>query len=152
MHNWLIAVLRELFFCIRWPLICLLFFVLFLQGPSCWDDVLLPDRIHGVCQSEDCNGRVAVRESALCHHLILTGTSGAYFKCIKNKKKRKRCVSHWLLASQKIFGISVLKLGIWSSSTTFTKKNVFGVILCFIFSLPPGVCSTCYFVTFVTNT
>uniref|UniRef100_W5L8X1 E3 ubiquitin-protein ligase parkin n=1 Tax=Astyanax mexicanus TaxID=7994 RepID=W5L8X1_ASTMX len=30
-----------------------------LQGPSCWDDVLLPDRIHGVCQSQDCDGRVA---------------------------------------------------------------------------------------------
>uniref|UniRef100_A0A8B9HWH9 E3 ubiquitin-protein ligase parkin n=1 Tax=Astyanax mexicanus TaxID=7994 RepID=A0A8B9HWH9_ASTMX len=29
------------------------------QGPSCWDDVLLPDRIHGVCQSQDCDGRVA---------------------------------------------------------------------------------------------
>ncbi|MCI4376635.1 hypothetical protein PGIGA_G00190640 [Pangasianodon gigas] len=29
------------------------------RGPSCWDDVLLPDRIHGVCQSEDCDGRVA---------------------------------------------------------------------------------------------
>ncbi|XP_007247456.3 E3 ubiquitin-protein ligase parkin isoform X1 [Astyanax mexicanus] len=29
------------------------------RGPSCWDDVLLPDRIHGVCQSQDCDGRVA---------------------------------------------------------------------------------------------
>ncbi|KPP74796.1 hypothetical protein Z043_106022, partial [Scleropages formosus] len=29
------------------------------RGPSCWDDVLLPDRIHGVCQSQDCNGTVA---------------------------------------------------------------------------------------------
>uniref|UniRef100_A0A8C7CFX6 E3 ubiquitin-protein ligase parkin n=2 Tax=Oncorhynchus TaxID=8016 RepID=A0A8C7CFX6_ONCKI len=29
------------------------------RGPSCWDDVLLPERIHGVCQSEGCLGRVA---------------------------------------------------------------------------------------------
>ncbi|KAK3574013.1 hypothetical protein QTP86_034352 [Hemibagrus guttatus] len=29
------------------------------KGPSGWDDVLLPDRIHGVCQSEHCHGRVA---------------------------------------------------------------------------------------------
>uniref|UniRef100_A0AAY5K7T5 E3 ubiquitin-protein ligase parkin n=1 Tax=Esox lucius TaxID=8010 RepID=A0AAY5K7T5_ESOLU len=29
------------------------------RGPSCWDDVLLPERIHGVCQSEACLGRVA---------------------------------------------------------------------------------------------
>ncbi|XP_062851081.1 E3 ubiquitin-protein ligase parkin isoform X2 [Trichomycterus rosablanca] len=29
------------------------------RGPSCWDDVLLPDRIHGVCQSPNCDGRVA---------------------------------------------------------------------------------------------
>lgn len=31
------------------------------QGPSCWDDVLLPGRIHGVCQSEGCHGNLAVR-------------------------------------------------------------------------------------------
>uniref|UniRef100_A0A3B4ZFI9 E3 ubiquitin-protein ligase parkin n=1 Tax=Stegastes partitus TaxID=144197 RepID=A0A3B4ZFI9_9TELE len=30
-----------------------------LQGPSCWDDVLLPGRIHGVCQSEGCHGNEA---------------------------------------------------------------------------------------------
>ncbi|XP_056465996.1 E3 ubiquitin-protein ligase parkin isoform X1 [Gadus chalcogrammus] len=29
------------------------------RGPSCWDDVLLPGRIHGVCQSEGCPGTVA---------------------------------------------------------------------------------------------
>ncbi|KAL4641178.1 E3 ubiquitin-protein ligase parkin [Arapaima gigas] len=29
------------------------------RGPSCWDDVLLPDRIPGVCQSQDCSGTVA---------------------------------------------------------------------------------------------
>ncbi|KAI7805176.1 putative E3 ubiquitin-protein ligase parkin, partial [Triplophysa rosa] len=29
------------------------------RGPCCWDDVLLPNRIHGVCQSQDCDGRVA---------------------------------------------------------------------------------------------
>uniref|UniRef100_A0AAQ5Y031 E3 ubiquitin-protein ligase parkin n=1 Tax=Amphiprion ocellaris TaxID=80972 RepID=A0AAQ5Y031_AMPOC len=27
-----------------------------LQGPSCWDDVLLQGRIHGICQSEGCHG------------------------------------------------------------------------------------------------
>uniref|UniRef100_A0A3Q3J9H1 E3 ubiquitin-protein ligase parkin n=1 Tax=Monopterus albus TaxID=43700 RepID=A0A3Q3J9H1_MONAL len=30
-----------------------------LQGPSCWDDVLLPGRIHGVCQSDSCHGNEA---------------------------------------------------------------------------------------------
>nr|XP_055026846.1 E3 ubiquitin-protein ligase parkin [Misgurnus anguillicaudatus] len=29
------------------------------RGPCCWDDVLFPNKIHGVCQSQDCNGRVA---------------------------------------------------------------------------------------------
>lgn len=29
------------------------------RGPSCWDDVLLRDRIHGVCQSKGCLGNVA---------------------------------------------------------------------------------------------
>ncbi|XP_071371032.1 E3 ubiquitin-protein ligase parkin, partial [Centroberyx affinis] len=29
------------------------------RGPSCWDDVLIPGRIHGVCQSEGCHGNVA---------------------------------------------------------------------------------------------
>uniref|UniRef100_A0A3B5L710 Ubiquitin-like domain-containing protein n=1 Tax=Xiphophorus couchianus TaxID=32473 RepID=A0A3B5L710_9TELE len=34
------------------------------QGPSCWDDVLLPGRIHGVCQFEGCHGNEAVRGGA----------------------------------------------------------------------------------------
>uniref|UniRef100_A0A8V0XXB0 E3 ubiquitin-protein ligase parkin n=1 Tax=Gallus gallus TaxID=9031 RepID=A0A8V0XXB0_CHICK len=29
------------------------------RGPSCWDDVLIPNRITGVCQSPDCSGNVA---------------------------------------------------------------------------------------------
>ncbi|XP_068866203.1 E3 ubiquitin-protein ligase parkin isoform X4 [Aphelocoma coerulescens] len=29
------------------------------RGPSCWDDVLIPNRIKGVCQSRGCNGNVA---------------------------------------------------------------------------------------------
>lgn len=31
------------------------------QGPSCWDDVLIPGRIHGNCQSEGCCGNEGVR-------------------------------------------------------------------------------------------
>lgn len=30
------------------------------QGPSCWDDILLRNRVHGVCHSDDCNGTEAV--------------------------------------------------------------------------------------------
>ncbi|XP_054828173.1 E3 ubiquitin-protein ligase parkin isoform X2 [Eublepharis macularius] len=29
------------------------------RGPSCWEDVLIPDRITGSCQSRNCNGEVA---------------------------------------------------------------------------------------------
>ncbi|XP_054676750.1 E3 ubiquitin-protein ligase parkin-like [Grus americana] len=29
------------------------------RGPSCWDDVLIPNRIRGVCQSQRCNGNIA---------------------------------------------------------------------------------------------
>ncbi|KAM3676277.1 E3 ubiquitin-protein ligase parkin [Ammospiza maritima maritima] len=29
------------------------------RGPSCWDDVLIPNRIGGVCQFQGCNGNVA---------------------------------------------------------------------------------------------
>ncbi|KAM9847608.1 E3 ubiquitin-protein ligase parkin [Aulostomus maculatus] len=29
------------------------------RGPSCWDDVRLPGRIHGICQSEGCIGNQA---------------------------------------------------------------------------------------------
>ncbi|NWZ38722.1 PRKN ligase, partial [Brachypodius atriceps] len=29
------------------------------RGPSCWDDVLIPNRIEGVCQSRGCSGNVA---------------------------------------------------------------------------------------------
>uniref|UniRef100_A0A8C6USE7 Ubiquitin-like domain-containing protein n=1 Tax=Neogobius melanostomus TaxID=47308 RepID=A0A8C6USE7_9GOBI len=31
------------------------------QGPSCWDDVQSPGRIHGVCHSDGCDGGDAVR-------------------------------------------------------------------------------------------
>lgn len=30
------------------------------QGPSCWDDVLLRNRVHGVCHSDVCKGTEAV--------------------------------------------------------------------------------------------
>ncbi|KAF7651113.1 hypothetical protein LDENG_00115560 [Lucifuga dentata] len=29
------------------------------RGPSCWDDVLLSGRIHGICQSDGCQGNLA---------------------------------------------------------------------------------------------
>uniref|UniRef100_A0A3Q0RS53 Parkin RBR E3 ubiquitin protein ligase n=1 Tax=Amphilophus citrinellus TaxID=61819 RepID=A0A3Q0RS53_AMPCI len=29
------------------------------RGPSCWDDILLPSHIHGICQSEGCQGHEA---------------------------------------------------------------------------------------------
>nr|XP_015831320.2 E3 ubiquitin-protein ligase parkin [Nothobranchius furzeri] len=29
------------------------------RGPSCWDDVLLPGRIHGLCQADGCHGNTA---------------------------------------------------------------------------------------------
>ena len=35
------------------------------QGPSSWDDVLLPGRIHGVCQSDGCHSNEAVRGAEL---------------------------------------------------------------------------------------
>lgn len=38
------------------------FLFLFLKGPSCWEDVLIPNKITGICQSQNCNGEVAVRE------------------------------------------------------------------------------------------
>ena len=39
---------------------CLMFVNIF-QGPNCWDDVLLANRIHGKCYSHSgCNGSVAV--------------------------------------------------------------------------------------------
>ncbi|KAI3363553.1 hypothetical protein L3Q82_012176, partial [Scortum barcoo] len=31
------------------------------RGPSCWDDVLIRGRIHGLCQSDGCHGNEAVR-------------------------------------------------------------------------------------------
>ncbi|KAK1904093.1 E3 ubiquitin-protein ligase parkin [Dissostichus eleginoides] len=33
--------------------------IMLTQGPSCWDDVLLRGRIHGVCQSDGCQGNEA---------------------------------------------------------------------------------------------
>lgn len=41
------------------------------QGPSCWDDVLLQSRVHGVCHSDGCHGTEAV--------------SGWRYKCVAAK-------------------------------------------------------------------
>lgn len=41
------------------------------QGPSCWDDVLLQSRVHGVCHSDGCRGNEAV--------------SGWSYKCVTAK-------------------------------------------------------------------
>ncbi|XP_077204204.1 E3 ubiquitin-protein ligase parkin isoform X2 [Paroedura picta] len=60
------------------------------RGPSCWEDVLIPDRITGVCQSQNCNGEVAAPISQSWDSALLpnnrppreaTTTQEFYFKC-----------------------------------------------------------------------
>lgn len=46
------------------------------QGPSCWDDVLLRNHVHGVCHSEGCNGTEAV--------------SGCSYKSVTAKERNSR--------------------------------------------------------------
>lgn len=46
-------------FCCVQDMIILLVFC-FPQGPSCWEDVLIPNRMSGECQSPDCPGTRAV--------------------------------------------------------------------------------------------
>lgn len=57
-HKSTITVVTVLFFCV-----CVS------QGPSCWDDILLPGQISGVCQSDFCSGSEAVRKQM--HFLLL---------------------------------------------------------------------------------
>ncbi|KAK4823482.1 hypothetical protein QYF61_002546 [Mycteria americana] len=40
------------------------------EGPSCWDDVLIPNRIRGVCQSQRCNGNTARYSYGLESHSL----------------------------------------------------------------------------------
>lgn len=60
----------------------------FKQGPSCWEDVLIPDRITGVCQSRNCNGEVAVSD---CQNVMTIKKQHETLREIKYKDQVALC-------------------------------------------------------------
>uniref|UniRef100_A0A671K2E8 E3 ubiquitin-protein ligase parkin n=1 Tax=Sinocyclocheilus anshuiensis TaxID=1608454 RepID=A0A671K2E8_9TELE len=64
-----------------------------LQGPSCWDDVLLPNRIHGVCQSQDCDGRLAEFYLKCAAHPTCDNDTSAALDLIMPNTRRVPCIA-----------------------------------------------------------
>ncbi|KAL1263368.1 hypothetical protein QQF64_006107, partial [Cirrhinus molitorella] len=62
-------------------------------GPCCWDDVLLPNRIHGVCQSQDCEGSVAEFYLKCAAHPTCDNDSSAALDLIMPNTRRVPCIA-----------------------------------------------------------
>ncbi|KAM9364447.1 E3 ubiquitin-protein ligase parkin [Pholidichthys leucotaenia] len=63
------------------------------RGPSCWDDVLLPSRIHGVCQSEGCHGNEAEFYMKCASHPTSDDDLSVALDLIMNNLRHVPCVA-----------------------------------------------------------
>ncbi|XP_073690766.1 E3 ubiquitin-protein ligase parkin-like [Garra rufa] len=63
------------------------------RGPCCWDDVLFPNRIHGVCQSQDCEGRMAEFYLKCAAHPTCDNDSSAALDLIMPNTRRVPCIA-----------------------------------------------------------
>ncbi|NP_001017635.1 E3 ubiquitin-protein ligase parkin [Danio rerio] len=63
------------------------------RGPSCWDDVLLPNRIHGVCQSQGCNGRLAEFYLKCASHPTCDNDTSVALDLIMPNTRRVPCIA-----------------------------------------------------------
>uniref|UniRef100_A0A672T9S9 Parkin RBR E3 ubiquitin protein ligase n=1 Tax=Sinocyclocheilus grahami TaxID=75366 RepID=A0A672T9S9_SINGR len=63
------------------------------RGPSCWDDVLLPNRIHGVCQSQDCDGRLVEFYLKCAAHPTCDNDTSAALDLIMLNTRRVPCIA-----------------------------------------------------------
>ncbi|XP_035207973.1 E3 ubiquitin-protein ligase parkin-like, partial [Stegodyphus dumicola] len=61
--------------------------------PTCWDDVLIPGQISGVCQSENCNGTVAEFYFKCAKHIALPDEWAIPLYLIKNNFKHIPCIA-----------------------------------------------------------
>ncbi|TRY54229.1 hypothetical protein DNTS_011429, partial [Danionella cerebrum] len=63
------------------------------RGPSCWDDVLLPNRIHGICQSQNCNGREAEFYLKCAAHPTCDDDTSVALDLIMPNTRRVPCIA-----------------------------------------------------------
>ncbi|CAL1277966.1 unnamed protein product, partial [Larinioides sclopetarius] len=63
------------------------------QDPTCWDDVLIPGRITGLCQAEDCDGTVAEFYFKCAKHISSPIDSAVPLYLIKNNFKNVPCIA-----------------------------------------------------------
>ncbi|CAM4725179.1 unnamed protein product [Leuciscus chuanchicus] len=63
------------------------------RGPCCWDDVLLPNRIHGVCQSQDCDGTLAEFYLKCAAHPTGDNDTSAALDLIMPNTRRVPCIA-----------------------------------------------------------
>lgn len=63
------------------------------QDPTCWDDVLIPNRITGVCQAEGCDGSVAEFFFKCANHVTSPGDTAVALYLIRNNFKNVPCIA-----------------------------------------------------------
>ncbi|XP_015276708.1 PREDICTED: E3 ubiquitin-protein ligase parkin-like, partial [Gekko japonicus] len=63
------------------------------RGPSCWEDVMIPDRITGVCQSRNCNGEVAEFYFKCAAHPTSDSETSVALNLITTNTRRISCIT-----------------------------------------------------------
>ncbi|XP_019382485.1 PREDICTED: E3 ubiquitin-protein ligase parkin [Gavialis gangeticus] len=63
------------------------------RGPSCWDDVLIPNRITGVCQSPNCSGNVAEFYFKCGAHPTSDSETSVALNLITTNSRRITCIT-----------------------------------------------------------
>lgn len=63
------------------------------KDPSCWDDVLLPDRIPGICQSSNCPGNIAEFYFKCASHSSTQEETAVVLYLVKNNFRNITCLS-----------------------------------------------------------
>ncbi|KAJ4922189.1 hypothetical protein JOQ06_016595, partial [Pogonophryne albipinna] len=72
------------------------------RGPSCWDDVLLRGRIHGVCQSDGCQGNEAEFYMKCASHPTSDDDLSVALDLIMTNIRSDFSASSWLRAASQL--------------------------------------------------
>ncbi|XP_067416909.1 E3 ubiquitin-protein ligase parkin isoform X4 [Emydura macquarii macquarii] len=63
------------------------------RGPSCWEDVLIPNRITGTCQSQNCSGNVAEFYFKCGAHPTSDSETSVALNLITTNSRRITCIT-----------------------------------------------------------
>lgn len=64
-----------------------------MQDPTCWDDVLIPGRVTGLCQAEECDGNIAEFFFKCAKHRSSPNDWAVPLYLIKNNFKEVPCIA-----------------------------------------------------------